>query len=101
MDAEIKTKWVEALRSGKYVQGQCGLRVNERFCCLGVLCDIIEPDGWGSEILKQTHNDNDNYPSNGIMKRAGLSIDVALEIAEDNDRGTSFLELADYIEAHL
>lgn len=50
MDQSIKEKWVEALRSGDYEQGTGALRQkNERtgtetFCCLGVLCDIVEDE---------------------------------------------------------
>jgi hypothetical protein len=47
MDIELKNKWLAALRSGDYKQGAHRLRtVNDCFCCLGVLCDIINPDGW-------------------------------------------------------
>lgn len=34
-------KWVEALRSGKYEQGEYQLRTeDDKFCCLGVLCEV-------------------------------------------------------------
>ncbi len=46
-------KWVEALRSGKYQQGEGALRIHtpgekDRFCCLGVACDALNPEGWHS-----------------------------------------------------
>jgi len=41
MKPEIKARWVEALRSGKYEQGRGALRSDtNQFCCLGVLCDL-------------------------------------------------------------
>lgn len=40
MNPEIKAKWVAALRSGEYKQGRGQLRIGDRFCCLGVLCDL-------------------------------------------------------------
>lgn len=41
MNAELKAKWVEALRSGKYQQGREQLNeADQLFCCLGVLCEI-------------------------------------------------------------
>lgn len=47
MNRELKTKWLEALRSGKYKQGRSALRtIQDEFCCLGVLCDIVAPDAW-------------------------------------------------------
>lgn len=33
---ELNTKWLEALRSGKYKQGQGYLQTIEGYCCLGV-----------------------------------------------------------------
>ena len=47
-------KWVDALRSGKYVQTRGALRNDEgnepKFCCLGVACDLYAKetnvDGW-------------------------------------------------------
>jgi hypothetical protein len=44
MKPEIKEKWLAALKSGKYVQGQGVLQGKSgnafTHCCLGVLCDI-------------------------------------------------------------
>jgi len=41
MDKRVKKLWIEALKSGKYVQ-QRGfvLRQGSRFSALGVLCDL-------------------------------------------------------------
>lgn len=42
MDKELATRWVEALRSGKYEQGTTRLRtIDNKYCCIGVLADII------------------------------------------------------------
>jgi hypothetical protein len=40
MKADIKAKWLTALRSGQYEQVDSVLRNNEGYCCLGVLCDL-------------------------------------------------------------
>lgn len=42
MDPEMKKRWVEALRSGKYKQGKGCLHdeVHDTYCCLGVLNEI-------------------------------------------------------------
>ena len=40
-------KWIRALRNKKYGQCRSALRSDKnRFCCLGVLCDIQNRDGW-------------------------------------------------------
>lgn len=46
MNPEVKAKWIAALRSGDYVQGQGALRRGDKYCCLGVLCDLkLREDG--------------------------------------------------------
>jgi hypothetical protein len=40
MNPEVKQKWIDALRSGKYEQGSEKLRSVSGYCCLGVLCDL-------------------------------------------------------------
>jgi hypothetical protein len=43
MDAQLKAKWVEALRSGEFKQAQSELHDtrNDSYCCLGVLCKVV------------------------------------------------------------
>jgi len=38
-------EWVKALRSGDYEQIDGALRINEKYCCLGVACDIALKSG--------------------------------------------------------
>jgi hypothetical protein len=45
MKADIKERWVAALRSGEYRQAEGYLRTEEGFCCLGVLCELAVQDG--------------------------------------------------------
>ncbi len=40
MKAKIAKKWAKALKSGEYQQGRDQLRYENKFCCLGVLCDL-------------------------------------------------------------
>lgn len=42
MPKNIKDKWVAALRSGDYKQGREWLVVDDKYCCLGVLCDVVK-----------------------------------------------------------
>ena len=49
MNKDIRDNWVAALRSGMYKQGTGVLRQKSQdgrdgFCCLGVLCDVYDPD---------------------------------------------------------
>jgi hypothetical protein len=41
MNKRIKSRWVKALKSGKYKQGKGQLKnYDDTYCCLGVLCDL-------------------------------------------------------------
>lgn len=55
MNPEWKAKWVTALRSGDYEQGVGSLMAQRGFCCLGVLCNIINPDNWDSNEAKASY----------------------------------------------
>jgi len=97
MDAQLKAKWVEALRSGKYQQTTNYLKSDNGYCCLGVLCDIQGADfdaikeEFGS--LSLAYN-----PKQYLGKVDEL---ISHDLAQMNDNGKSFLEIADYIEKNL
>lgn len=44
MNRENVTKWIEALRSGKYVQGRGKLEHQGRHCCMGVAAKVADID---------------------------------------------------------
>lgn len=51
MNPEWRDRWVTALRSGDYSQGVGSLMgAEDTFCCLGVLCNIFNPDNWDSNM---------------------------------------------------
>lgn len=52
LDPKLKAEWVAALRSGKYEQGTSFLNRDNKFCCLGVLCDLIKDEVGGQWIDK-------------------------------------------------
>lgn len=116
MNADIKAKWLEALRSGKYAQGRKYLRrINDdgdRFCCLGVLCDIIKPSGWGNtamiygsseKIIAYTAGDMSaqGVPPTSFLDEIGLDSGIARDLARMNDRGDDFEVIAKAIERDL
>jgi hypothetical protein len=45
VDKELAIKWVAELRSGRWPQGKGFLNMNGRFCCLGVLCEVMVQAG--------------------------------------------------------
>jgi hypothetical protein len=92
-------EWVQALRSGKYAQGWYQLkRDDDRFCCLGVACELAMKAG----VIKRYE------PSNGALPRSvrlwlGLKHENGdygtASLANDNDHGKSFGDIADIIES--
>lgn len=75
MNKELKEKWVAALRSGKYEQGTGALRsVDNRYCCLGVLCEVMGIEAEQShKSLPYRYDGSIACLSNTIASRAGLS----------------------------
>jgi len=103
MNPEIKTKWLDALRSGKYKQGRGRLRdLDDKYCCLGVLCDIISPDRWkptGRDCFPWSYNGESTIALGLYVKKvAKISAEQSAKLLVKNDNGESFLEIADYIE---
>ena len=113
MDPELKAKWLEALRSGKYRQAVGALRRNadsgDSFCCLGVLCDVLDPNDWTEEDITYSWGLN----SYGKDERQGAVLPTPVteqyhisrnrmwDLTGLNDKGKSFSEIADWIEDHL
>lgn len=106
MNPGIKASWLEALRSGRYQQGQGQLRWENSFCCLGVLCDIVDPDLWiqcGPSFSYLTQTDTDFLPE-AVMTEADLPRLIMLDLSRMNDSDIdrrSFAEIADWIEGNL
>jgi hypothetical protein len=103
-EQEIKTKWLEALRSGKYRQVQGTLKGitedgQEGYCCLGVLLSIqgIEPPVCVAE--EKSLNGIDEGPKDLYDRTAEIIGACVQEIGIDmNDSGNTFREIADAIE---
>lgn len=122
MDKELKEKWVAALRSGKYKQGRMVLRDgNNNYCCLGVLCDLIDNTKWKYENEVCFHDGTNRQVYSYDKQTAFLSEEIQLkyldtdknriedyhkydllwELANMNDQNQTFNQIANYIEKNL
>lgn len=105
MNKDIKDKWVAALRSGNYQQGQGSLRTENRYCCLGVLCEITgcrwrsEPDMFVA--LYKDSSTGSTYIPEQLREELGMSLVDEEKLATRNDTGATFSELADVIETYF
>lgn len=99
MDATIKQKWVEALRSGEYPQtirslhceeprtAHDGVPISIGYCCLGVLLKVVQPV-------------NTLYAYHPLdQKPIGLTSEQQDRcMTMNDDQKLSFSEIADVIE---
>lgn len=115
MKKNIATKWMKALRSGKYRQGKNYLaNAKGEYCCLGVLCDLAEKEG----VVTSTKNRRPVYEviqygeeiyflPEKVMEWAGIKHQCGeystghQHLAGHNDNGNTFKQIADIIEAHV
>lgn len=100
MTNERFNKFIAALRSGNYNQLRGSLRVNDHFCAIGVLIDIIDPTTWrprkgvSSSFLYPEFYDNQNLTQYTDTSAYGLSL-----LATWNDNYEySFDQIADLLE---
>lgn len=112
MIPEIKAKWIEALRSGRYLQGVGALKKDTKFCCLGVLCDVKDPKGWEGNNKDLFDGKNGTLPAtvqnwSGVDQWGNLQPPVEFggkfhnDLASLNDSGMTFTQIADVIEAQF
>jgi hypothetical protein len=110
MNKELKEKWISALESSKYKQGQKRLRsygVDDtlQYCCLGVLCEVMDnvkpmPIGVG-------YRDPDGGMvttslSDSLLREAGLNPATQNQlIVMNDDRRLPFTEIAQWIRENL
>ena len=113
MKKEIKEKWINALRSEEYKKGSYALKNTDKYCCLGVLCDLVkdEVDGkWKDDIFCI----NEEYSKNILLEKVMKFCDLKnvnpiitmngniYPISHLNDYYEyNFKELADLIEEQL
>lgn len=95
---------VKELRSGKYKQGSGQLVVPGDsglfYCCLGIACKVLKYKT--EEIQQEFHlglgdSAKNTFLSEEVATRFGFSVDQQKELAEMNDEGESFEQIADEI----
>jgi len=100
-----RTKWVKALRSGKYEQAKGVLHNGTGYCCLGVLCVVAGMTPERDEDEEFRFDGNRACAPEIATRFVGLRTnnggykygDHAL--TEKNDAGMTFNEIADLIES--
>lgn len=118
MKQTIKDNWITALRSGDYKQGPGVLKTKDnRYCCLGVLCDIddriewqngVSSRGYGAIIPEQDDDAGFYTLYHKARELLGLSDNDSMHLMQMNDatqgyvnNQQSFAQIAQWIEDNL
>lgn len=98
MNIQIKQAWIDALRSGKYIQTCTRLSNGDRtcHCCLGVLCEVMDI------------NPVENYCTVNTIGQYTILNEIIGSVKQTeilwkmNDlHKNTFAEIAQYIETNL
>ncbi len=105
MKKKVARQWVAAIRSGQYRQGTGRLRTGNKFCCLGVLCNLhakAHPDIAATQTDKREYLGRDKILPLEVTVWAGMCSNYGtlgnVSLANLNDDGYSFDDIADLIE---
>lgn len=123
---EVYKEWIEALRSNKYNQTRHALKVKTSntecsYCCLGILCEIererFELKEYEPKPIEQDPDDYSTYEQNYYYDETDYVVPIkarkllgwkesnqtgetslGINLADMNDRGDSFSDIANTIE---
>ena len=99
-----RAELVEALLSGKYKQTKGALRIGDKFCCLGVACDVSRLGKWkvNNYLNKRDYLPNEVMDYYGFKSVDGSYLSSTefsvLSLINLNDNGISFEEIAAVIK---
>ncbi len=103
---ELRSRWLLALRSGKYKQGQHSLRPSQRkWCCLGVCLNEYNPKEWSISKYGSMYFYGDLDEEYELTDEAlfvlGITDSQQQDLIKMNDEGATFPEIADFLEQEI
>lgn len=105
MDRELRDKWVAKLRDPETKQCKGALEKNDSNCCLGVLCNAVGIEKGSPFLTRDIYFHFTSYdewksslPPTGFQ---GLSFKQIQKLYKMNDSGSTFPEIADWIEQNI
>ena len=107
LEKKFAVKWLKALRSGDYKQGNGFLKSENKYCCLGVACVITMPKakldnvGFIEKEPSGTDKPINTTLYNKMPKLLRGSSGFVDEVSTMNDAGESFDDIADWIEDNV
>jgi hypothetical protein len=112
MDLETRNEWTSDLCSGNFIQGREKLRsLDNEYCCLGVLCELDARrtgNRWSDKSLRMPHPHHGySYDGNSfelsiyLLEKYNISPGIQQHLMEMNDKGKSFIEIAQWIKENI
>jgi len=91
LEPEMRDKWIEALESDKFEQGIAQLKRDNKYCCLGVFCEINNIPQY-----------SDDFMSGYVAISKYISDKMINEFIDMNDvKQMSFKEIAQWIRENM
>lgn len=106
MKPELRDKWAEYLESDRYTQRNGSLKKADGYCCLGVLCNAMDPARWeqrGAEAHQYwVYDGNTAALSKKMLQEADLlDTDQWKLIVMNDDQKLTFKQIAAWIRENL
>lgn len=102
MKKKIAKRWIAALRSGEYIQGRGQLRNQDKFCCLGILCNLHaqdHPQIAASQLSPTFYLGKKADLAHEVVRWADISVSSESVLMDMNDaKQWSFNQIADHIK---
>ena len=98
--------WLDALRSGAFDQTQRKLSDGDRYCCLGVACEITpnvdrtKEEGTYYYFSDEAYHNSIKIPHD-VRLEMGFPQSLQKYLIRLNDFGYSFVEIANVVEEEL
>ncbi len=97
-----QTQWLEALESGVYKQGRSNLNYDDKYCCLGVGCEIFGIDKVRLTSGTCLYDDQGLRAPKSLVEKLSLYGDIGdpsdgdneHSLAVLNDTGKTFKQIA-------
>lgn len=99
--------WLDALRSGKYNQGNTYLCIDDEYCCLGVAAEIFGEGHLIEEGYRTSFDGHTSLAPEYVVQVLNLKDDVGSRdddqnaLAWLNDKGLTFAQIADIFEKNI
>ena len=98
----LRNRWIEALWNEEYEQGYSNFRsLDDKFCVLGVLCDLYDSDQWVEQEHRYTWKTYASFMPREISNSVGMHLDGWTRLIICNDsKKMKFKEMVEHMKRY-